>query len=109
MRWMRAISVMVFLARGAMAQQLPVFDFSDAKTVGEWRGNKHVPQMEASLEGMALRVGGNDPFINGPARNYPKDQLLWLKMRIRSEQGGMVQVFYYKDGAREENSVKAGV
>src|SRR6266850_3099362 len=109
MRTVRAMWAIFLFAQAAIAQQFPVFDFSDAKTVGEWRGNKQILQMEATKEGMSITVEGNDPFMNGPARNYPTDQLLWLKMRVKSEQGGVVQVFYFKDGAREENSVKAAV
>jgi hypothetical protein len=104
--WAGVAWIVLLLVRVAGAQQLPVFDFKDAKLVEEWKRNRHITAMRVGGLGLFINGDDVDPFIIGPARDYPRDQLLWLRMRIRSEKGGMVQVFYYKDGSREENSVK---
>jgi hypothetical protein len=104
-----AFWLILFLLRSAAAQQLPVFDFKNPKTADEWKPNRNVSDLKATGEGLLLKIDGLDPFITGPARDYPPGVLLWLRMRIKSEQGGAAQVFYYKDGPREEHSVKAAV
>jgi hypothetical protein len=93
----------------APAQQLPVFDFKDPAAGGQWEKNPHIKELAVTADGLTIESNGEDPFITGPARDYPADQLLWLRLRIKSEQGGLVQVFYFDDGAREKNSVKAAV
>jgi len=60
-----------------------------------------------SPEGCVAKITGlKNPVITGPARDYPSKKPLWLRMHIKSEKGGQVQVFYYKDGSREDNSIK---
>lgn len=85
---------------------LPAFDFTQIDTVSEW-----VQPHDCVLEptpgiGLTIRITGSDPYFHGPPRNYPPGNL-WLHLRIRSEVGGMGQVFYFQDtGATEENSVR---
>src|SRR6266566_2098348 len=102
----RVMWVILLFGQAAAAQQLRGFDFKDAETVGEWQGNRQIRQLEVTKEGLLITAEGNDPFITGPARDFPKDELLWLRLRMKSEQGGMAQIFYFKDGASEEASFK---
>jgi hypothetical protein len=107
---MRACWVIVLAWCGvASGQQLPVFDFKDGAAGGQWQKNGHVRELHSTNDGMMVESAGEDPFITGPARDYPADQLLWMHLRVRSEKGGLVQVFYFEDGAREKNSVKSAV
>ena len=42
----------------------------------------------------------------GPARDYPAGKLLWLHVRLKSDQPGTAQMFYYQSGPTEANSVR---
>jgi hypothetical protein len=44
--------------------------------------------------------------MSGPARDYPGNRLLWLHVRLKSDQAGTAQVFYYRDVPTEANSVR---
>lgn len=94
------------------AAELPGFDLTRAGTVAEWHATHHVGPLEADAEGLKIRIVGHDPYINGPARDYPADTPLWLNLTIKSEVGGAGQVFYFRQTPTEENSarfpVKAG-
>jgi hypothetical protein len=103
------VAIVLFLSRIVAAQPLPIFEFKDAKAAGEWKGSGDVAELKVTEEGLEIVAKGPDPFIMGPARDYPANQLLSLRMRIKSEEGGELQVFYYTRGASEQDSVKVDV
>jgi hypothetical protein len=100
--------IVLLLVRISSAQELPVFDFKNAKTAEEWKGNPDVAGTKVTDEGLVISINGRDPWIIGPARDLPL-QPLWLRMRVWSEVGGELQVFYYTKGSSEKDSVKADV
>src|SRR5882762_9103227 len=102
--WVAAI--VLLLGRVAVGE-LPSFEFVGAKTAQERKGNGDVAELMGSEEGLVMVANGRDPFITGPARDFPTGQLLSLHLRIKSEEGGEIQVFYFKDGAREAEWIKA--
>jgi hypothetical protein len=85
---------------------LPDFDFSTYPDSAEWINPHDLQRVITSSEGLKLEITGPDPYIFGPPRDYPPDQLLWARLLIKSEQGGNAQIFYFKTGATEENSVR---
>src|ERR1043166_5725098 len=108
-RWTGFLLLAMALLSGgrmAMAQTLPRFDFTRANNAAEWVAAHDVAGIQGSREGMVIAINGDDPYIHGPARDYPAGQPLWLRLRLKSEQGGAGQVFYFERGATEENSVK---
>ena len=91
------------------ADELPLFDFTKAGTEAEWRPSRDVEAMHPSADGLVIRIGGVDPYLNGPPRNYLPGRLLWVHVRIKSEEGGSAQIFYYRDVATEAASVRFDV
>ncbi len=85
------------------------FDFTRAAACSEWDPAHDVAALRSTAEGLEISSHGNDPYIHGPARDYPAGVPLRLAMRIKSETGGSGQVFYFRDAAREENSVRFSV
>lgn len=85
---------------------LPDFDFATVPDVGEWSAAHHISSLGPTLEGLNVQISGGDPYLFGPSRNYPTDTLLWLNLRLFSEQGGSCQVFYFTTGPTEEQSVR---
>ena len=58
--------------------------------------------IRGSAEGMEIAISGADPFIAGPTVELPADaspqtQYL-LELKLKSEQGGMVELFYFPAG-----------
>jgi len=95
----------------AMAQTLPVFDFTKAAQVGLWAPTHDVASIAPTAEGMLIDITGSDPYITGPPRDYPADTPLWVTVRIRSDQAGTGQIFFFTatKGANEADSVRFAV
>ncbi|MBM3883739.1 MAG: hypothetical protein FJ387_29205 [Verrucomicrobia bacterium] len=100
--WTLALGWLATLAQAA----LPSFDFTRAADRQGWTATHDVGPLSGTAEGMTVTITGPDPYITGPARDYPAGTPLWLRLRLRSEAGGMCQVFYFRGGATEENSVR---
>jgi len=94
-----------------MAQSLPKFDFTQAKEVEGWQPTHDVARIQHTPEGMVIEIGGDDPYIHGPARDYPPGRTLWMRVRLKSDQAGTAQVFYFtaQKGTNEPDSVKFSV
>lgn len=89
--------------------RLPRFDFTDASEVQQWHPTHDIRSIEATPEGMAIHISGSDPYSVGPRRDYPSGVPLWLRIRLKSDDGGTAQIFYFTTGSTEENSVRFGV
>jgi hypothetical protein len=97
------------LALFAAAPNLPEFDFTRPEVCKEWGSPHHLTALRATAEGLEAAINGEDPYFYGPARNYPDAMPLWLFLRVKSDEGGGGQIFYFRDQAREENSVRFSV
>lgn len=89
-------------------QELPSFDFTRPETVSEWQPTHHISRISHSPEGMVIEISGYDPYTHGPVREFPEDVPLWLEIRLKSEQTGMLQIFYSRagQGSAEERSAR---
>ncbi len=63
------------------ASPLPSFDFRQAGAVAGWGEPHDVSHIEATRQGMAVHIDGPDPYIFGPAREYPAGTPLLLKVQ----------------------------
>jgi len=93
-------------AAPAKGNDIPYFDFTKPAIASEWGGLHHIANSRVTAEGLELEINGNDPYLFGPARDYPEGKPLHLFLRLRSEQGGGGQIFYFRDHPREEQSVR---
>jgi hypothetical protein len=84
----------------------PDFDLTTVPDVTGWKAQHDIASLTPTTNGLAITLAGSDPYLTGPARDYPPGKLLWLRMRLRSEQSGNAQVFYYQTGPTEANSVR---
>ena len=93
------------------ASPLPSFDFRQAGAVAGWGEPHDVSHIEATRQGMAVHIDGPDPYVFGPAREYPAGTPLLLKIRLKSSEGGSFQVFYFGSGqgSSEKHSVRFAV
>jgi hypothetical protein len=73
--------------------------------VQDWQPAHDVEPLTQTRDGMLISIKGDDPYIIGPARDYPAGQPLWLRIRLKSEQGGSGQIFYFKNAPTEPDSV----
>ncbi|GIV19157.1 MAG: hypothetical protein KatS3mg023_0908 [Armatimonadota bacterium] len=89
-------------------QELPSFDFTRPETVSEWQPTHHISRISHSPEGMVIEISGYDPYTHGPVQEFPEDVPLWLEIRLKSEQTGMLQIFYSRagQGSAEERSAR---
>lgn len=87
------------------AETLPTFDFTSEGAVKEWIAVHDLATLAQTSDGLKATITGSDPYMHGPARDYPTNQPLWINLRIKSERGGNAQMFYFENGAAESNSV----
>lgn len=101
----------LFFADPLSAQVLPAFDFRNGEVSHEWQAIHNVSGLRQASEGLKIDISGADPYVYGPVRNYPENQFLWLDIRVKSDEAGFGQVFYFSDpkNASEANSVRFAV
>jgi len=87
------------------------FDFTKREVAGLWQPTHDISALEATGQGLVITISGTDPYTVGPAVDLPADTNLWLRMRLKSDQVGSCQVFYWREGTgpSEENSVRFAV
>jgi hypothetical protein len=100
-----ALLCLVFCSR-SFAQELPQFDFTQPESVLGWQAAHDISKLAATPEGLEVSINGNDPYFIGPARDYPANTPLWMAIRLKSEQEGSAQVFYWTQAPAEEKSVR---
>jgi hypothetical protein len=94
----------------AQAQtELISFDFSRIEGAAGWQAVHDLAPLEVTANGLVARITGPDPYLHGPAKDYPAGTLLWLRVRLMSDQGGTAQVFYFTDTPTEPHSVRFDV
>ncbi len=91
------------------AQELLKLDLTREAECARWVAQHDVGELKAGPEGLIIRITGSDPYVAGPAMDLPPGELLWLKLRAKSEQGGMLQIFYFQQNPTEEASVRVHV
>ena len=117
MRATRHASALMLLAAAlpaaAAAAELPAFDFKRPGSAADWLPTHDVAAVEATPDGLAITLTGDDPYVTGPARDYPADLPLRMTLVVKPAADGMMQVFHFRKHAREEESVgfpvRAGV
>ena len=90
------------------AQDLPRFDFATSGTLLGWQSAHDISRLTPTAQGLEITISGDDPYLFGPARNYPTGQALWLTLRLKSAQSGNGQIFYFPhtSGPNETDSVR---
>jgi len=88
------------------AQTLPDFDFTKPADAANWIAVHDLAPLEQTPDGLVAKITGADPYLHGPARDYPTNQPLWMNIRIKSERGGGAQIFYFTRDTTEEHSVR---
>ena len=84
----------------------PDFDFSTIPDATSWSADHSIASLTTVTNGLLVRLAGDDPYMSGPARDFPTNALLWLNLELKSEQGGGAQVFFFTNYPTEANSVK---
>ncbi len=101
-----AMMLMSALPVRADVPGLPVVDFTSPDAVRQWVAANHVASLKHTPEGIEVTISGGDPYIIGPPLDLPETQTLWLDLKLRSEEGGSGQVFYFQTHPTEEQSVR---
>jgi hypothetical protein len=86
--------------------EFPDFDLSTVPDATAWAAQHDIASLTPATNGLVIDISGNDPYMAGPARDYPAGKLLWLHVRLKSDQAGTAQMFYYQSAPAESNSVR---
>ena len=92
----------------AWTDSLPAWDFRRADTPAVWAPLHAVRIGQDSDRGLVLDLTGDDPYCGSPPLAFPAEQTLWMEMEVRSEAGGLAQLFFNPPGSgfSEEHSVR---
>jgi hypothetical protein len=85
---------------------LPSFDFTNPADTQSWLPTHDISSLQITSTGLVVNISGSDPYLTGPARDYPAARLLWARLRLYSDQAGTAQLFYFATAATEANSVR---
>lgn len=103
------LAVLVACATAQQKGRSVRLEFTSAEVVSRWQPTHDVSTIESAPEGMRVRISGGDPYIIGPPVDPPSGTPLWIRMRLLSEAGGTVQVFFFRTSPTEERSARASV
>ncbi len=84
----------------------PDFDLATVPDATSWTAQHDIASLTPATNGLLITISGSDPYMAGPARDYPAGKLLWMHARLKSDQPGTAQVFYYQSGPTEADSVR---
>jgi len=103
--------LLVAHVRGGQASQaVQRLDLRRGQAASHWKPAHDIAALVPTPEGLRIRIAGSDPYAvyEGPPLDFPVGAPLWLEARLRSEQSGIAQVFYYGpgQGPAEERSVR---
>lgn len=99
----------LLLGGGIHAAELPGFDFTQADGARGWQAQHDLAALRSTPDGLHADIAGPDPYFAGPPVDLPPEVPLWLDLTLRSETGGMGQVFYYRDHPTEPDSVRFAI
>lgn len=104
------IGIFAFWAIGLFSQEnqkgIVTVDLTKAEVAKEWHPLHHIKSFRSTPEGIEVIVDGEDPYFAGPPLKLPSEYPLWMVLKLWSEKGGMTQVFYFKNNATEQDSVR---
>lgn len=102
-----AVAVLPVFALRAAAPLLET-DLAQPSAAAGWKALHHIASLQPAPGGLQAVLAGPDPYLAGPPADYPPGQALWLSLRLKSDQGGAGQVFFFRDGTvpSEEASVR---
>ena len=61
----------LMLTGRVFGQTLPSFDFAKTADSAGWRAVHSISSLSPSTNGLAIAISGSDPYMAGPARDYP--------------------------------------
>jgi hypothetical protein len=79
-------------------ESLPTFDLTRPTQAGAWVPQNHIASMKPSPEGLEIVISGEDPYLEGPARDFPDGIAVVLHLRLWTDQGGPAQLFHARSG-----------
>jgi hypothetical protein len=88
------IMMITMLPVGARGASVVEWDFS--KGTHGWTGNGRVENLRSSAEGLIVKSTGQDPWIEGPAVDLPGENMVRVKIRMKSIAGPHAELFYGK-------------
>lgn len=90
------------------APPLPRVDFRAPAEAARW-ALRHDLTAAPTPGGLALTPAGPDPYLIGPAYDFPPGVPLVARLRLRCPEGGAAQLFASTGDITEERSVRFGV
>ena len=69
------------------------FDFTSAADAADWAPTHDLAPFSLTSTGLLASITGADPYMTGPARDYPVSTQLWLRLKLLSDAGGSCQMF----------------
>ena len=83
------ITALPFAAAGKV-----IVEWDFAKGTHGWTPNERVEPLKSTAEGLVVKATGLDPWIEGPAVDYPTVELVRVTVRMKSTADRGAEIFY---------------
>lgn len=92
-------------------ETLPAWDFRRADTATVWTPLHAVQIQQDPERGLVLSLTGDDPYCGTGPVAFAEVGALWMEIEIRSETGGLAQLFFNPPGSgfSEDHSIRFSI
>jgi hypothetical protein len=87
-------TIILLMFGAARAETIIAWDFT--KGSQGWRGNGYLQKTSATRDGLEFVGIGIDPWMSGPAFDYPAGKDVLLKIMMKTDSGSSAEIYYGK-------------
>ncbi len=97
----------LFACQNALAQNTVLHDYelNNQVQAAKWIPDHDLAPLLFTHQGLKMQITGGDPYMHGPAEDYPARTPVWITFRLRSDTGGMGRLYYFHHGASERKDI----
>lgn len=105
--WMILLGILGLILP-AQTETLPSWDFRRVDAAADWVPLHAIRIRQDADRGLVLHLTGDDPYCGSGPLDFAVDGALWMEIEIRSDAGGLAQLFFHSPGSRfgEDRSVR---
>ncbi len=90
-----ALACLPLAAMAAPKDNSVFFDFRKPEVVAQWHIVNNVSKLAHTPQGMLIVPNGDDPYIRGPLRQYPKGWAVRATVKLSTPIGGSTELFWF--------------
>ncbi|MCD6395760.1 MAG: hypothetical protein J7M40_19930, partial [Planctomycetes bacterium] len=90
----RIVLLLCFVLTGVQVFAETIVEWDFTKGTHGWTPNPRVEPLKSTADGLVVKATGLDPWIEGPAVDYPTVKLVRVTVRMKSAADRGAEIFY---------------